>query len=391
SRSSVNHIESTDSTIYFGTFNEGIKCLDFRDLQQEPLGIPILTITKLRINNRDYPLSDSIHELNHDEDFLQISYVGTSYQAGNVVYRYRLNGLRDNWTTTEETYTQFTSLPPGDYAFEIQAQKEEQVWSASKFIRFRIAPPFWLTWWFIVASALGATALAYAIISYRIAMINREKSLIIKRLTAEQKALSAKMDQHLIFNIISSAQYLISEGLNEKADHFLEKFAGLMRKTLDQTNRQSVSIEDEIHFLMEYLEMEQLRLEGQFKYQLTVDPTLRLTERIPNFIVQPIVENAIEHGIKNKPEKGMVSVQFLLRDQLLKVVIEDNGVGYNQSRQDQKARHVKRESHGIATIRERLKLHNGKIAEKPVVIRDLSLEGPDRSGTQVTLSITLSA
>jgi len=376
-----------DSSIFFLTEKNGIDRIEFEDLSNNPLQYPSLTFTSLTINGTAQPFLDTIHALRHDENQLTISYHGTHFTDKEIIYRYRILGMKDEWIETKERSLQLLSVPPGNYTFELQCKFTKQYWGESEFIRFNIAPPFWKRWWFILLYSLFALTIVYLIARYRIRVANREKTLLIQQLIADQKVLRAKMDPHFTFNIISSLHYLIGSQKTALATVFLEKYASLMRHTLDQTDHESIPLEQEVKFLELYIEMEQVRMEDKFEYTITLDDSINPKAEIPNFMLQPLVENAIHHGFKNKREKGLLQVTLSFEKPFVKVAVEDNGVGYNRTTLAKAEQAPERTAHGISTIKERLKMMNGKQKQPSFTIEDIGSESEGTTGTRVTMKL----
>jgi ligand-binding sensor domain-containing protein len=384
---SSTEVRCNESTVYFGTKNQGILRVEFKDIMDRPLSSPRLVITTLKINDQVITTADSIFELKYNEGFIQISYIGISYKNQKVRYRYRMKELNDNWSYTNEVYIQYTTLPPGKYQFEIQAQLEDQPWSASKTLLFEVSPPYWKTWYFILGSILLIIFIGYELITYRFRIIKREKDLIIDRLMAEQRALRAQMDPHFVFNIVASAQYLILKNENEKANQFLDLFSKLMRSILDQSNQNYQPIKTELKFLEDYIQLECFRLENKFGYRIEASGISAISnDLIPPFFIQPFVENAIHHGLKNKVGKGLLTLTVTREDPFIKVVIQDDGIGREAVSKFKRNDKNGRKSHGIRIIKERLALHHGKAGKAEVVIEDLK-SGEEVLGTKVTIYI----
>ncbi len=377
---------STDGTTFYSTLNGGeVTEFSLSALKKKPYTPTVFRLQELLVNGEVQSLKDSVFYLSPKENNISLRFLGISYEDKPIYYQYRLVGKGEAWQPTDRNL-QFVSLPPGTYALELQTRSESKPWSSTKALTFHIALPFWQRWWFIALVVLAISGLGFFVASLRNRILNREKVLTIKRLSAEQKALRAKMDPHFVFNIVASLQYLIGSNENEKASQFLHKFASIMRNTLDQTNQETNSIGGEVRFLKEYMELEQLRLEGKFEFALEVDPQMESQQEIPNFLIQPLVENAIQHGIKNKEGKGHLEIDFLRSDNYLKVVVKDDGVGYATAQQ---YKTKGRQSHGLNTIRDRLLLHNGKSGPPPLQIESLADDSPSLPGTRVTLFILL--
>lgn len=380
---------STDSSIYWITDKEGVIAANYRDIMAHSRHGPHLTFTEVRINNVVQSLGDTAFDLSHDQNYLQIFYSGINYSAAKVQYRYRIAGLKEEWETTEERSLQLIALPPGEYRFEIESRLAYTPWSATKALHFHIAPPYWFSWWFLLLVALALISLTYAFLVYRISRSNRENSLIIDRLRAEQKALSAKMDPHFMFNVLASLQYLVSNNLNEKASKFLEKLAFVIRNTLDQTTYEAISLRSEVEFLKGYIELEQIRLEDKFDYSIEGLEFMKWDLKIPVLLIQPLVENAIQHGLKNRDgQGGQLKLYFATIDGGIKVTVEDNGVGIKRTMNAKARQKSVRQSHALNTIKDRLKLHNGRaINAVPLIVQDLSESKKEGTGTMVTMLI----
>ncbi len=380
----------SDSSIFWVTDDKGILKTQLKDIRSKKFIAPQLHIRKVEINNDSFLGTDSIFQLKHDQNSIRISYVGINYSDFEVQYRYRMPGINDSWKLTSEGSIQFLELPPGNYSLELQTQLVGQLWSPSKTLQFTIVPPIWGRWWFLALMILFAVILIYQILHYRLGVQNREKTLVINQLRSEQKALRAKMDPHFIFNVLTSLQYLISHNLNEKAALFLDKFSRLMRGTLDQISTDFISIKDEIFFLEEYLELESIRFEGKFEYDIKIESGLNTDQKIPNLLIQPLVENAILHGLKNKNDgKGLLQLTLKKEGQFLKVSVIDNGVGYKRTKEANKNRKVSRKSYGMQTIRDRLVLHNNNKKINSFAVLDLSLTDRKSSGSMVNIMIKL--
>ena len=361
--------------------------IPYETIESQKIEQPEINRFSFAVKNTTYTNLDSNYEFNYDQNFVRFDYQLISLKGYPVSYRYRLNGLDEDWTNSKENQVRYINLQAGDYEFEVQARKGKQIWSHPKKLSFSISPPFWKTWWFVSISCIIIIGITYWILKNRIKIANREKTLLIGQLISEQKALRAKMDPHFIFNIVSTLQYFVLNKKNKKAARFLEQFSSLMRNTLDQTNQEFNTIENEISFLKEYLEIEKLRLEDKFNYDILVDQSVVILSKIPNFLIQPFVENAIEHGLKNKDGKGYLKIRFTQKNDYLMVVIEDDGVGYNRTISQKTKRDRKHNSQGISIVQRRLQLEEGNSNKNGVIITDLSDLNQEQSGTRVNLSI----
>ena len=364
-------ISANREAIFWGTWNQGLFMTPFEALRNKKLKAVPLKLDELIIDGKKQLINDQTYTLDHNQSYLQLKYKAVTYQNWEVSYRHRLIGLSKSWNETKERSLQYTTLPPGKYQFELQARKGEQLWSDPIKLDFIILPPIWKRWWFILSAILLLASLTYGAVAYRFKIMRREKDLVIQRLKAEQNALRAQMNPHFVFNILSSVQYLVLKNDNQRASNFLNLFAGLMRKILDYSNTNLISVAEEQTVLKDYLELEKLRMENSFDYTFEVKHKEQMSDSmIPPFLVQPFLENALHHGLKNKDGVKRLKVSFWIEKEFLWVEITDNGVGREAAAAYQSASRKKRKSHAIRIIAERLSLHNKK-SHGNIIIEDL--------------------
>ncbi len=206
----------------------------------------------------------------------------------------------------------------------------------------------------------------------------------------QQRLLRTQMNPHFIFNALSAIQVYILENDTKKSSSFLSNFATLMRQVLRSSQYEYVTIAEEIKMLGYYLELQQLRFIEPFSFQIETDP--KLDENyvlIPPMITQPFIENAIEHGIRSRGEKGQVQVRFINHNDRLGIEIEDNGIGWKPSKEngDMDKKH---ESMAIKITHERLEVIK-KVTKKKthLEIIDLQEKMPDKTGVLVRMEIPI--
>ncbi|MCC6280059.1 MAG: histidine kinase [Saprospiraceae bacterium] len=206
------------------------------------------------------------------------------------------------------------------------------------------------------------------------------------------RALRAQMNPHFLFNALNAIQGLITSGRNDEAETYLARFAKLMRHTLEYSDLEEVTLEQEVEFLNRYLDLNRkLRFRDRLQYQVVLPPGVDTSELlIPTMIVQPFVENAIEHGLRPRQE-GTLRIEFHLSDdeRMLLCVIEDDGVGFNKGKEKQSAQpaYQSHRSRGMEITRERLSLLH-QLRKNPgsqfVKITDIGEKSAgSRSGTRV--------
>lgn len=157
----------------------------------------------------------------------------------------------------------------------------------------------------------------------------KRKTAFMRRVSEiEMKALRAQMNPHFTFNVLSSIQYYIGKNNIESAQRYLTKFSRLIRMILDQSHVAYITLDQEIRMLRLYLELEEMRFENKFRYALKTDGLLNpLSILMPGMLIQPVVENAIKHGIEHKKGEASIEIYFTTQNNMLLCTVKDNGIG----------------------------------------------------------------
>ncbi|MEZ5196740.1 MAG: histidine kinase [Bacteroidales bacterium] len=239
----------------------------------------------------------------------------------------------------------------------------------------------------IIVFAIGGLfllAVALAILFIRMIRIRSEQKSVV----LEQKLLRSQMNPHFIFNALSNITNLVEKQDTVAASKFLNRFARLVRHILESTREDFIPLDDELKNLENYLELQQLRFNDKFTYSIILDDDVVADEiMIPTMLVQPFVENAIEHGIKPKEESGHVKVRFYKQNHLITCEVEDDGIGREQAIRIEPFKHPHR-SYGVAIARERLAAMSKKIRIKVKLnIVDLKTDSGESSGTKVIINM----
>jgi len=200
------------------------------------------------------------------------------------------------------------------------------------------------------------------------------------KLVLEQKVLRSQMNPHFIFNALTSIQKnLLEEDLLKSATS-LSRFAKLIRQNFEFTSKELIGLDEDLDALKNYIETQQMRFENKFDYEITISKGLDLSYiKIPPLLLQPFVENAIEHGLKPKKEKGKLTINVFNDGNLINFEIIDNGVGYKKKRKE-----TNRE-HATDIFFNRLKLR--KLGEEKTFKISPSLE--NGKGTKINFTLKL--
>ncbi|MBZ4037596.1 histidine kinase [Flavobacterium sp. 17A] len=156
------------------------------------------------------------------------------------------------------------------------------------------------------------------------------------RLSLERRLLRSQMDPHFIFNALGNIQSMILQKDTIPAVSYLNKFAKLTRQILEQSRQELIALHEEVETLKNYIELQQLRLNNSFEYAIVCDESVDDDILIPPLLIQPFIENAVEHGLKpkSKEEKGMLQINFTQQTDQKNLIctIKDNGIGLTASR-----------------------------------------------------------
>jgi signal transduction histidine kinase len=142
---------------------------------------------------------------------------------------------------------------------------------------------------------------------------------------AQLKTLQAELHPHFLFNTLHAISTLVHTN-PESADRMISRLSDLLRLTFDGSGAAAVSLQEELEFLQKYLEIEQIRFQDRLSVHYDVDAET-LDAEVPRLILQPLVENAIKHGVSPRSGQGLIQITSRIRDGSLWIEIRDNGVG----------------------------------------------------------------
>jgi LytS/YehU family sensor histidine kinase len=180
---------------------------------------------------------------------------------------------------------------------------------------------------FLALGVLAAVLIILIIIFFYRQSVLKNK---FKVLETEQRLNRARMNPHFFFNALSSIQTLSMDKDNSsRVSSLISKFSKIMRQSLESTYDELTTIEDEVLFLKNYLDIQKVRFENKFDFEINVDAKLEQDElKVLGMLLQPFLENSIEHGFKNIDYKGILSIVFKKELDGLKIEVNDNGIGF---------------------------------------------------------------
>lgn len=326
-----------NNRLYMST-SSGLCSMDLTTELEAPVS-PIIHLTSLFVNEKE--AEDGINQpIKYENNSIVFNFDVLYYKngLGRLLYQLKYKD-RTSYRSVEGNEIHLHNLSPGDYELTVFAENFKGARSDVFFTRFTIQRPAWLQWNYLIWECLALFALIYGfffLYTKRVKRKTREKSRINEMIANSRlAALQAQMNPHFVFNSINSIQKFVLKNDVEQAYNYLTKFSRLIRLVLQYSRRKLISLQEELDMLRLYISLEQLRFDNQFEYKENIQSHLNLDQLfIPPMLIQPFLENAIWHGItpaENK-RKGSISFSLYIEDNLLKVQIEDNGVGRNRNK-----------------------------------------------------------
>ncbi len=307
-------------------------------------------------------------------------------------FAYRVTPSQDtswqilNW----QHVVNFSNLSPGKYRIQLKLFSANNRWPEQvRQLVITVRSPYWKSVWFISIFVLAAIAAAILLYRYRIRQISEKMNLNQLVAEYEMKALHAQMNPHFIFNALNSIKEMILYEDTKSASRYLSRFAQLIRLNLEYSMKTFITLRQNMEYLERYLEMEQLRF-ADFSFHFTVRGTLNVDEiLIAPMMLQPLVENAIWHGLLPSDMDKRLDISFYNDENKLVCEIEDNGIGIEKSMQLKSGKQVMHESVGIENIRQRILILNEKYHIQCIlsIVDKKDISGSDQTGTIAKLVI----
>ena len=228
-------------------------------------------------------------------------------------------------------------------------------------------------------------ALIVLILTFLIFTIKALYSIKIKNKKIALQSLRREMNPHFIFNSLNSINHFIAQNNELEANKYLSSYSKLMRNIMENSNKDFITLATEIEQLQEYLDLEHMRFQDKFSYQIQIDNSLDTDSiLVPNMLIQPQLENSIWHGLRYKEQDGLLVLSIKQHEGYLQVIVDDNGIGMSKSK-ELKTKHQKiHQSRGLNNTLERIGLLNNLYKSKITIDISEKTDG----GTGVIVIIT---
>ena len=352
----INDIVIIDNDILAST-NNGVALLPKKHKNYSQLSS--IYFNKVLYNNTTITYSNKSQKYtsNNSVNF-KIATIDFSEGNLNTSYEYKLEPIQNDWISSNSNSLTFSNLSPKNYKLKIKKDAFENEFS------FKITP----LWYQRILAKLLFTLFTIAFLVYVLSIIRNKE--LAKRTTKintqkqlaefELHALRSQMNPHFVFNSLNAIQYFMNKNEIELSEKYLVKFSRLIRKFFDFSRNKFITLEQETSLLENYLEIEKMRFGEDFKYQFNIDPNLKIKEqKIPSMLLQPIVENSVNHGLFHNEGKGIITLSFKSNStSKFTVEIKDNGVGLKKAKEIKKKSIKTHTSKSTEIIKNRIKLLN---------------------------------
>jgi anti-sigma regulatory factor (Ser/Thr protein kinase) len=361
----INDILIKNDTVWAAT-NEGLSV--FPCNIGNTIYNPIMNIIEAKSSLSSFNIHQPI-KLTPEENNISITFSNMLFTKDNkIAYQYRILPIEEKWIEIQENSITFSNLNPNDYTFEVRPSGENIKNNKSVTLNFEVLPRFTQTLLFQSLLLLGV-------------MIGRRKNFIEKTISQlELDAIKAQINPHFIYNCLTSIKNTIIKNDNLNAEEQLSVFAKLVRQTLSISQKNFITLDKEIEYLENYLEMEKIRFKEKLIYSINLSniSTASILQ-LPSMLVQPFVENAIKHGAPtNEKLPSIITINFSLKNNNLLCEIQDNGPGISNTNSISLHR-----SQGIQISSNRASTYN-KLYDTNIVVNTDKIQ---EEGTLISISI----
>jgi hypothetical protein len=373
---------------------DGVAVIDPANLIQDT-SVPPVVIEDILVDGTPLTGGEPI-DLPPDTKKIEFAYTAIGFsRAADIVFQAYLEGFDEQWVDRGNRRSMtYTRLPGGRYAMHLRAKYPDGAWPQRwSTLAFTVQPYFWERWPVRIVAGLLAIGATIGVVGFRERRIKaearRERELRATISELESRALRSQINPHFIFNSLNGIREAVLGNRTKVASEYLEKFSALMRNVLENSDRHAVTLDREVETLRLYIELEQIRFEEPFIYSLDVEPSLDTGSiAIPPMLIQPIVENAIWHGLSPKEGSRRLAITISGDADYVRCSVEDNGVGRAQTAARRSKRPRNHTPRGLQITRDLIEaFRGGGGSEAGVEILDLCGENGEPAGTRVNLTI----
>lgn len=291
---------------------------------------PAVLLDRVTIGTRDVSPSAPFSAPPGDGD-LEFAYLGISLSAPDLVqFRVMLTGFDKGWVDVgTRRVCSYTNIAPGSYTFRVQARNADGVWNeAGASFPLTIEPYFYQTSWFALICVLTVMMAGAGL--HAAVQRDRDRQLVAAQLEsqlakAQLRVLEMQVQPHFLFNALNGIGVLVHED-PERATRMITRLSEFVRMALDRSGVQEISLREELTFVDRYLSIELLRFGDRLTVRQAVTEEL-LDALVPTMILQPLVENAIRHGVSKRRGQVTIRIEATRDNGSLNLHVRDDGAG----------------------------------------------------------------
>lgn len=324
---------------------------------------PTFVIKDIKVNDK---IIDNLklNDLSYNENNIHIDYSflsPTPFEEHELLYRIN----ESQWQKADILNPEIVlnSLNHGSYTIEFVLNSDLK--NTTK-IHFIINRPFWLQFPFIFGVSVVLLVFIYWYYRINIKKIEKRNQLVLDKINLEKnvnksklKAIKSQMNPHFFYNALNTLQSFILSNEKRLAIDYLSKFSNLTRTILEMTEKDFISVSEEVKTLQLYLDIEKGRFDEDFSYEIQVGKNINQESiKIPTMLLQPYVENAVKHGLLHKQGDKKVIISFETENNELLISIDDNGIGRQKSNELNQIKNKNHQSFATEALQNRIDLLN---------------------------------
>lgn len=363
----VKFVFAKDNNVVFTTNKDLYRFTDFKRIDNSSFFIKSYSVDGLETTKTEFSSTENNFKFN----------IGISHPVPEKEHQLQavLIGKDTIITKLYGMEVSYPQLGPGSYQFYVVDLLKN---SRSKALCFTIHVPVWQEWWFISIVLFSFLIIVFVAIFNYYKRREKRNQLHNDLIELRSKALRAQMNPHFIFNVMNVIQSLISSKKLDESSTVLVQLSKLIRSALNYSKDETITLREELDFCQNYFELENLRVNNRMALMIDIAPEVNPNQiNIPPLTLQPILENAIVHGLIPKKGNGQINIEITINDNILHILIEDNGIGIENSISD-----AKHQSHGLNMVSQRIAILDKR--------NSLSMEPNSRTeGTSVKIKIYL--
>ena len=344
---SINMSDGVESDLEdFTAINDTLYASNFNGFLRFKLDDSFISKTKPHIVLNSFYVNDELQKtttpktFNYTQNNIKINYSLIDYRGKKYTKMYfKINNGAWQEMDLKSKNLFLSALEPNSYQLQLKAISYRGVTSNIINIQFSIKPPFYKTAWFVILTIVLISTIIVIIAKNRIKNLQKNQLQALEKQQLQHeinistlKSIRAQMNPHFLYNSLNAIQSLIYTNDKNSAAKSLGQFSDLSRMILECSNKEVISLNDEIKLLTNYLELEKLRI-PKISYAFNLQANLPLYDiEIPTMILQPIIENAITHGLAHKNGNGHIDISISTENDMLAINVTDDGIGRKKAK-----------------------------------------------------------